>query len=330
MAGTDTTLDSLLTDVVLDDLDDELNAQSVADPTDTDAKPDDEVPPDTEDSAKAPTAPSLEVLQAENEELHRKMAGLEKQRSDTASDWHEQHDARVALEKKVADLESRVTAAAAQKAAASKSEDDGWDDAEDADDSKASQAIGQLTQQVETLTKSLADMQQEERSRRATEKWDKAEVSVRGAHDDYEAVVSNFERAYEADPALQALFKEDPGPETAYRMGKELMDAQLMRDDPAAYKANLRAEIERELAAKADAPDDDSDDTPPVDDPEEPEDGPIEDADDTPTGDLPGKKPPTSLADTASQPPGSKGSKKGNAGGSLLDDIITPSANEDF
>lgn len=187
-----------------------------------------------EDSAgkgKPEPAPSADDIAA-------RLEAMEKRFKDTQRSWHEEHQARLEAEKRLAERSKTAPPDAGPDS-----------DPETEDDSYLTpgerarlRKIDELAAAIETLTK-----KQEERAK--VEAWEAAAAPVRDEHDDFDAVVNeHFQEAWEKDPAIQQEFQEAGGtPEAAYTIGARIRDLAEITKDPESYKARLREELLKEL-----------------------------------------------------------------------------------
>ena len=177
------------------------------------------------------------------EEWEKEKANLEKRVNDNRASYQREHQAKLDLEKRLAELEAKQ-----------KEESDDDDDwlSDDYDDKQDSKELKELRDQVEDLKKSEA----ERAEAAASEAWERAAEPERKKFDDFDEVVDKVAAAYEADADIQAKFEElGRTPEAAYKIGKELEKRELMKD-PDKYEAYLREKLKKELLENKDSVDD--------------------------------------------------------------------------
>jgi hypothetical protein len=151
-------------------------------------------------------------------ELKKQLATLNKRFKDTQANWTKEHQARLDLEKTLKDAEAKAAAAGAKKA------DDGWGD----DNPGDTQAIGTTTQIEKDVAEIKAALSESRKAERLA-RWEVEEAKTKQAHADYDEVVYGLlEPELKKNPDLQKKFQEKGGsPEEAYKLGQELLEAQL-------------------------------------------------------------------------------------------------------
>lgn len=179
---------------------------------------------DAEAKAKAEADRKPEPTVAE---LKVEIERLEKRFKDTQGNWTREHQAKLDLEKKAAELE----------AALKKKDDPEWVDDGDSEQKK--------------LADELKALREERQQEQALRRWNDAEASFKKDNKDYEAVLEVFQPEWEKSQELQARFREEGGsPEAAYRLGRELMEKREA-SDPVKYREKLKQELLAELKKEA-------------------------------------------------------------------------------
>lgn len=159
---------------------------------------------------------------------------LEKRVNDNRASYQREHQAKLDLEKRVAELEAK--------------QNEESDDDEDwlSDGTQDSKELEELRKQVEDLNQRDVERTQA----LAAEKWELASKPLREKHSDFDEYVDAVADAYDGNAELQAKFEEmGRTPEAAYKLGKQLEQQEMMKD-PEKYKAYLLEELKKEQTGK--------------------------------------------------------------------------------
>lgn len=218
----------------------------VAEDEEDEGIPVEETAPEEEDTDEVPEAP------AEAGKADGKPVDYEKRFKDTQASYTREREARLALERRIAELEA-AQAAPKDAAPAEDGEDEvltGFQERFE-DDPKAAiawalrQLRGKVGAEVETVRTELA---RRELSRQ--------EEDARAKYKDYDAVVTDFlVPKIQADPGMRAHWQKEGGTaEAAYRLGRNLMEYEEFQRDPSAYRTRIKDELKAELSAGDDTP----------------------------------------------------------------------------
>ena len=203
----------------------------------TDEQPETPEPEAVEPEKKTPTV----------EELMADLERAEKRVKDNQNNWQEEHQARLALEKRLAELE----AAKPSTPSDDKSDKSELDEDSFFDDPVA--AIRKIREEQRKLQEEQAAAMQAEIQRLREEQWRKdmarQEAEMRAQHEDYDAVVTEFlTPQMKEDSTLQAEWQRRGGTASAaYELGRVLKERAEIRENPDAYRERLREELLKEI-----------------------------------------------------------------------------------
>lgn len=199
-------------------------------------------------STETPTETQPKSEQAKEEDDP--VALAEKRRKDSETAFNEEHKARLALEKKFAELEAKLTApateAAQPQATTQPTAEDLTKEVLEKWEDDPSEAIKFLTQKLTTKQSAeLESMRQELVAR----ELDTQEAQAKQVHSDYDEVMEFLVPKMKESPTLHSEWQQKGGTaEAAYKIGKEKMEYELYAADPEAFKRKL---IEDNKAAEA-------------------------------------------------------------------------------
>jgi DNA repair exonuclease SbcCD ATPase subunit len=193
----------------------------------------------TDDSAKTEqqTAKQEADLNAAKQQIN----NLSKRLHDTQSAFHRANEERARLEKELQSLKQK------------ESNDDDWFSEDDKNRmNKLDSELQANKEQLEQIEKSHAETQQQA----ALAQWELEAVEASKQHPDFDHVVyEQFGPLLDentGDAAVRAMWmsQDDKSPAAAYKFAKTVIAMREMQNDPDAYRAKVRAEIEAENQSK--------------------------------------------------------------------------------
>lgn len=221
--------------------DDELKSVNTAE----NSNQEDEKAPETEeqknsaeDSAKTEQPDKTDAdLKAAQQQIE----NLSKRLHDTQSAFHRANEERSRLEKELSELRNK------------KDNDDDWFSDEDKERlNKISSELDANKKQMEQLE----DIQAQNQQQAILAQWNLAAAQFSKEHPDFEEVVYQKFGALldeeKGDPAIRSMWaaQTEKTPAEAYKFAKTVFAMQEMQNDPDAYKAKIRAEVEEEFKTK--------------------------------------------------------------------------------
>lgn len=166
--------------------------------------------------------------------LKQEIETLNKRLKDTQSAMHRATEDRARLQKELDNLKSK------------KENEDDWFSEED------NNRVGEIEQEIQKNDQQISELNE----KAALALWDAAAAKVKAEHPDFDKVVyeglcSKLDPV-NGNPQVIALWnaEKDKSPGNAYAFAKKVDDMLLMQNDPEAYRAKIRAEVESEYKNK--------------------------------------------------------------------------------
>lgn len=198
-----------------------------------------------EDSAKTEQSDKTDAdLKAAQQQID----NLSKRLHDTQSAFHRANEERSRLEKELSELRNK------------KDNDDDWFSDEDKERlNKISSELDANKKQMEQLE----DIQAQNQQQAILAQWNLAAAQFSKEHPDFaEVVYQKFGALLDekkGDPAIRSMWaaQTEKTPAEAYKFAKTVFAMQEMQNDPDAYRAKIRAEVEAEIKTKTENTEDD-------------------------------------------------------------------------
>ncbi len=180
-------------------------------------------------------------------ESNNEIARLEKRIHDNQAAYTKEHQERLRLEKRIAELEKDKSTQPEKKPSENQNEEEDWfsgDETQEQENDKPQEQSQTDQKKINERLDSLEQRLEQERQEEALKRWDAASEEVKKNHDDFDEVVYEIlAPQLEDNPQLQAKFQEMGGtPEAAYKLGQVLETV----SNPEKAKERIRKEIESE------------------------------------------------------------------------------------
>jgi len=199
--------------------------------------------PSTPDTAEQESEPEPEAEAKEPETQEQEPDISEKRRKDAERAYQKEHQARLELEKRLAEIEL------AQKQAAQNLED------EELRAKMEEDPIKFIVEQNRKIREMEATAEQKVQQALANERFAREEAEFAEKHQDYFEVVEAFHQDFGLDGRLRPKWDEAGGtPEAAYNLARQEMAVKQLREDPKAFEERVIAQAMERLQAQGVVP----------------------------------------------------------------------------
>jgi hypothetical protein len=232
--------------------------EELAGPPPTEDEPQEQSADD--DSDAEPDEPAAEESAEEQEEasegpsLDERIAEMEKRQRDTRASFDQEREMRKRLEQELEQLRSAPPTSKGDESADLLSE---YEEAFEEDPKAAIAALSKrLKEEYSSDIKSLRAEIEAERQQAYVRELERQEAVMRKAHDDYDAVVTEYlAPKMESNPELAAKWRDGGGTaEAAYELGKHLKSFEEYQSDPSGFEERLKEKLLAELKESGSAP----------------------------------------------------------------------------